>query len=168
VKEVAPAQLFHLQSDLATASASGPTSLAAARRTLDRLAASAAEMLGSLDADPTSQANWWARALLQQCRDALDELTFLAPWISQPAFPDRFTDLHNIDKIPTLRELAGLTVELLPTIEDRLRLDATSEERKWWGDLHPLITEATRRARSRIEVIERLARQSGELGRYGI
>jgi cyclic beta-1,2-glucan synthetase len=161
--EAAPAQLVQLQKDLAMASVSRPTSLAAARRILDHLAASAADMVGSLDADPASQANEWARALARQCQDVLGELAFLAPWISLPAFPDRFSDLHNIDKIPTLRELAGLAVEWLPAIEDRLRSDATSEERLWWGELHPLITEASHRARSRIAVIERLARQSGEL-----
>jgi len=161
--EAAPAQLVQLQKDLAMASVSRPTSLAAARRILDLLAESAAEMVGSLDADPASQVNGWGRALARQCQDALEELTFLAPWISLPAFPDRFSDLHNIDEIPTLRDLAGLAVEWVPTIEDRLRSDATSEERLWWGELHPLITEASHHARSRIAVIERLARQSGEL-----
>jgi len=61
--ETAPAQLVQLQKDLVLASASGPTSLAAARLYLGQLATSAAEVVGSLDADPESQANWWARAL---------------------------------------------------------------------------------------------------------
>ena len=47
-----PAQLAQLQKDLASASASRPTTLAAARLCLDRLATSAAEVAGSLDADP--------------------------------------------------------------------------------------------------------------------
>ena len=34
----------------------------------------------AIDADPGSQLRWWARAFADQCRDALDELTLLAPW----------------------------------------------------------------------------------------
>ncbi len=58
----APAPLAQLQKDLASASDSRPTTLAAARLCLDRLAASAAKVVGSLDADPESQARWWAQA----------------------------------------------------------------------------------------------------------
>jgi hypothetical protein len=75
----ASAQLAQLQEDLTSVSDSRPTTLTAARLCLDRLATSAAEVAGSLDADPESQATWWARALVQQCQDALEELTFLAP-----------------------------------------------------------------------------------------
>ena len=74
----------------------------------------------SLDADPESQASWWARALARQCRDALDELTFLAPWTLLPASPDKLSEFPGIGEIPTLRELASLEVELLPAIEHRL------------------------------------------------
>ena len=164
----APAQLAQLQKDLASASDSRPTTLAATRQCLDRLAASAAEVVGSLDADPEiseSEAKGWARALARQCQGALDELTFLAPWILLPASPNRLSDFRGIDEIPTLRELARLDVELLPAIEQRLGSDATPEESEWLGELRRLITEASQRARARIAAIERLALQSGELAR---
>ena len=48
----APARLAQLQKDLASASDSRPTTLAAARLCLDRLATSAAEVVGSLDGEP--------------------------------------------------------------------------------------------------------------------
>jgi cellobiose phosphorylase len=161
--EAAPGQLVQLQKDLASASASRPTSLAAARLCLDRLATSAAEVVGSLDADPESQANWWACAFARQCQDALDELTFLAPWTLLSASPDRLSGLRGIDEIPTLRELAGLETELLPAIMDRLGSDATPGENEWLGELRRLITQASHRAQARIAAIERLARQAGEL-----
>ena len=125
-------------------------------------------MVGSLDADPESQAKWWARAFARQCQDALDELTFLAPWTLLPASPDRLSDFRGIDEIPTLRELARLEVELLPAIEDRLGSDATPEESEWLGELRRLITEASQRAKARIAAIERLALQSSELARHGV
>ena len=34
---------------------------------------------------PRANASWWAQSLFRQCRDALDELTFLAPWTLLPA-----------------------------------------------------------------------------------
>jgi cellobiose phosphorylase len=161
--EAAPAQLVQLQNDLASASASGPTSLAAARLFLSQLATSAAEVVGSLDADPASQANRWAGAFARQCQDALDELMFLAPWTSLLTCPGRLSDFRGLDEIPTLRELAGFEAELLPGIEDRLGSEATPEENEWLGELRRLITQASHRAKVRIATLERLARQSGEL-----
>jgi cyclic beta-1,2-glucan synthetase len=163
--EPASVQLVHLQKDLELASASGPTSLAAARLHLGRLATSAAETVGRFDADPESQAVWWARALARQCQGALDELTFLAPWTLLTASQNRLSDFFGIDKIPTLRELARLDVELLPAIEARLGSDAPFEENEWLGELQRLITEASQRAKARIAAIERLALQSSELAR---
>ena len=87
--EAAPARLAQMQKDLASVSASQPTTLAAARLCLERLATSAAEVAGALDEEPESQAEWWARALTRQCQDALDELAFLAPWTLLPPSPDR-------------------------------------------------------------------------------
>jgi cyclic beta-1,2-glucan glucanotransferase len=163
--ETAPAQLVQLQKDLVSASASGPNSLAAARLHLGQLATSAAEVAGNLDADPESQATWWAHAFARHCQGALDELMFLAPWTLLTASQNRLSDFCGIDKIPTLRELARLEVELLPAIEARLGSDATLEENEWLGALRRFITEASQRAKARIAAIERLALQSSELAR---
>ncbi|MBI4839489.1 MAG: cyclic beta 1-2 glucan synthetase [candidate division NC10 bacterium] len=159
----APAQLAQLQEDLASASDSRPTTLTAARLCLDQLATFATEVVGSLDGDPESQATWWARGLARQCQGALDELTFLAPWILLPAPQNRGSDLRGMDEIPTLRDLAVLEVKWLPAIEARLGPDATPEESEWFGELRRLITEASQRARARIAAIERLALQSSGL-----
>jgi len=161
--ETAPAQLGQLQKELASASVSRPTTLAAAWRDLGQLAASAAQVVGSLDGDPESQAKGWAHALARQCQAALDELSFLAPWTLLPKSPDRPGDFRGLDEIPTLRELARFEVEWLPAIEDRLGSAATPEENEWLSELRRLIPQASQRAKARIAAIERLARQSGEL-----
>ena len=88
----APARLAQLQQDLESATRSQPTTLVAARLCLDRLATSAAAVVAgveALDADPESQLRWWAHAFAGQCRDALDELTFLAPWTELLSSPNR-------------------------------------------------------------------------------
>ncbi len=212
VGDVTPFSLAQFQKDLESACDSRPTTLAAARLCLDRLATRAEEFAGSLDAVPEklsqkgservsaeerrraetevyieapedsvhhptlnhasavisetaseSDANWWARTLARQCRAALDELTFLAPWLLLPAASSGLSDYPDIGEIPTLRELAKLEVEWLPTTKRRLDADATSAEREWLDELRRLITEASRRAEERMAAVERLARQAGEL-----
>ncbi len=159
----ARAQIAQFQEDLASASDSQPTTLAAARRCLSRLAMSAAEVVGGFSAAPESQATWWARALARQCQAALDELTFLAPWLVLPAPRNGLGEFRGLGEIPTLRELASLEAELPPALEYRLGSDATPEENGWCGELGRLITEASHRASARMAAIERLALQSSEL-----
>jgi cellobiose phosphorylase len=166
---VTPAPLAQLQKELASAGDSRPTTLAAARLCLDRLATSAGNVVRSLDPDSGGQVNWWAGALARQCRDALDELTFLAPWTLSKATLDKLSEFPDIAEIPTLRQLANLEVDLLPAIETRLALAVTPGEHAWFDKLRRLITKASRLAGTRIAAIERLALQSGELARmeYG-
>jgi cellobiose phosphorylase len=179
--KAASSRLAQLQKDLETARDSRPATLAAARRSLARLAASAEEVARRFDTEidvadatkPENEAKWWAQALARQCRGALDELTFLAPWLLLPAAPAGcnagLSDFPEIGEDPTLRELARLELELLPAIARRLVADATPEERGWLDELRRAITEASRRANERVATIERLALQAGELARmeYG-
>ncbi|HVS26436.1 MAG TPA: glucoamylase family protein [Burkholderiales bacterium] len=162
-------QLAQLQKDLESTYDSRPATLAAARRWLAQLATSAAEVAGSLDVgnatEPESEAKWWAQALARQCRGALDELAFLAPWILLPAAPSGLSDFPDIGEIPTLRELARLEVEWLPAIARRLDADATAEESGWLDELGRAITAASRRANERIAASDHLALQANELAR---
>ncbi|SDH75764.1 GH36-type glycosyl hydrolase domain-containing protein [Nitrosomonas sp. Nm132] len=114
-----------------------------------------------------SDAVWWAHALFRQCRAALDELTFLAPWLVLPTAPSGLEDNLGIAAIPTLRELANIEDRLLLEIEQRIAAPladaATSSERKWLHAFRHCITQASHRATERIVIIERLAMQSSEL-----
>ncbi|MHB8066739.1 MAG: GH36-type glycosyl hydrolase domain-containing protein [Desulfobaccales bacterium] len=163
------APLTQLQKDLAATADSRPTTLAAARLCLDRLATSAEDLVRSLDADPESQLRWWAQSLFRQCRDGLDELTFLAPWTLLPASFGLLSEFQGIGEMPTLRQLARLEEDLLPAIAPQLALAVTSEECARFDKLRQLITKASQRAAARIAAIEQLAQQSSELTRmeYG-
>ena len=123
------------------------------------------ELVRSLDPGSEGQVNWWAGAFARQCRDALDELTFLAPWTLSRASLDKLNEFPVIGEIPTLRQLAKFEVDLLPAIEDRLGLEVIPGESVWLDKLRRLITKASRLAGTRIAAIERLALQSGELAR---
>ena len=162
---VSPAPLAHLQKDLASACACQPTTLAAARLCLDRLTTSVEDVVRSLEPDSQGQVNWWVRALARQCRDALDELTFLTPWTLMRASLDKLSEFPGMDEIPTLRQLANLEVDLLPAMEARLGLEVTPQESARFDKVRRLISKTSQRAGTRIAAIDRLARQAGELAR---
>ena len=164
----APAQLSQLQRDLESATRSQPATLVASRLCLDQLAASAAAVVTgveALDSDSGSQLRWWAHAFAGQCRDALDELTFLAPWTELLSSQNSPGDLPDLDEIPTLRELAALEAKLPPGIVHRLSSAATPAESARLGELQRLITAASQRARTRIAAIKELTLQCGALAR---
>jgi len=170
----APARLAQLRQDLELATQSRPTTLAASRLCLERLATSAAELVAdveALDADPDSPLRWWTRAFAGQCRDELDELTLLAPWTALLSSENRLGDAEfpDLDEIPTLREVAALEAKLLPAILDRLGSAATSAESAWLGELQRFITEAGRHAEARIAAVKGLALQCDSFARmeYG-
>ncbi len=178
-----PASLTQFQQALESASQMRPITLTAAWQRLDSLATRADDAVRNLEANAGSETNEWAQSLARQCRDALDELLFLAPWLALPALslaegpatPNGLYDFSRkfspIGAIPTLRQLAALEVEFLPTLDQRPDADATAEGsalsvaegREGLSALRPFLQDASRRARERIAVIERLALQTGEL-----
>ena len=159
-----PVQLAQLQKDLDLAAVSQPATLEAARLCLDRLAALAEDVASASAASealsanpgfgpatgPEDQLRWWAHSFVRQCRDALDELMFLAPWTPLLSSQNRLQGLRGIDGIPTLRQLSNLEVEFMPEIEQRLALKVTPEEKAWLDELRTLIAEASQRAGARI------------------
>ncbi|MHB8551209.1 MAG: glucoamylase family protein, partial [Acidiferrobacterales bacterium] len=163
VQGLIPASLARFQKDLASARDARPTTLAAARLILDQLATGAEEYSSSLDHSLVTDASWWAGVLARQCRSALDELMFLAPWSTHSPAPDRLREFSDIGAIPTLRELAGGNMQWCQTIQNRLAGDETPAERKWLVDLRALFTEASRRAEERIAEIGRLGLQAEDL-----
>ena len=152
-----------IQAELDAVRETEPTSLQDARRALERLAEAAQEESTGLDEATGGTARFWADALARQCREALDDLDFLVPWISLPVLRRPEFDLVGLDRIPTLRELAGWAEDLLPGIEDRFSRDGTLEDREGLVSLRHRMAEASARARDRIAAIESLAVRSRAL-----
>jgi cyclic beta-1,2-glucan synthetase len=171
---VAVRPLAEFRKDLASASASPPGKLALAHSHLVRMAIDAGELATNVTSSrnaadpPESDASEWAEALLRQCHEARDELTFLAPWLLLPAAPAGLSaDLATLaehSEIPTLRTLAKGDVELAARIERDLEAASTPAQRYWLSELQRTITQGCLRARERMATIQRLAVQSGELG----
>ncbi|MGD9505552.1 MAG: glucoamylase family protein [Syntrophobacteraceae bacterium] len=162
------ALLMKLRQDLESAVRAQFSTLAALRLFLDRLTASAEELAAGLDApgaDPESPLIWWSHAFARQCRDAFDDLTFLAPWAERLSSRDSLGELAELDELPTLRELAAPEVKLLPAIARRLASAATSAEIAWLGELQRLVTTGGERAMARIAAINRLSVQCAALAK---
>jgi len=154
-------QLTQLQNDLEYAVNFPPVTLTSALQTLNRLVASTVIIEKNFIMIPENQAVWWAVALAKQCRSALDELIFLAPWIVLPVTYEINSYNNKTDAIPTLRELAKLDTELLPAIG--LFPDTVTEKNAALDEFHRLITESSKLANERIKVIHHLARESSDL-----
>ncbi len=174
---VAAGAVAAFRDELQSVPAASDLTLAAARLSLERLFRSAAEIVtrvaGSRDAGdrgpPESQASAWAQALARQCREALDDLVFLAPWLSLPPPPRGLEGLAGIDAMPTLRGLATLDAALSAAVVPRLDAQSAPAQRDWLAELQRCVAQSSARAAQRLASIERLARHSGELAQmdYG-
>jgi len=158
-----PARLMQMQDELSSFCASPPGSCEAAWEGLNRIGASALEVIRGLNTDPESQAAGWAQALSDQCQDALDDLAFLAPWIVLPFSSKALGDFPTSGEIPELRKLADL--DQVFRSKETGQHAGTPQEREQLDALRRAIEEASRRARVRISAIEGLASQAGELAR---
>lgn len=158
------ARAARLREDLEGVIRSGPSTLAAFRDGLLGLETSAAAV--APDAEPESPFEGWIRAFAGQCRDALDELEFLAPWTG---LPPGHGDFPGLEGIPTLRDLAGLESKLAPVLAQRIGSAATLEERVCLGEIQESVAAASRHAGERISAIQGIARQCEAFARmeYG-
>ena len=115
---------------------------------------------------------WWTQALERNCRDHLEDLLFLAPWLTLA--PDSAGQvsgkLAQLDQAPTLRQVSELEQALCPSLEAALqalsvepassrKLEAEAGLAQWLRSLR----EASNRASQRILALETLARQTAEL-----
>ncbi len=156
--------LVKLKKDLEFTINAPHVTLTAAWQTLDQLVTITAELKSDFNASSENQVVWWACALARQCRDALDELTFLAPWITLPVTPDNEDRFPVTDEIPTLRELATLEIELRPDV-GHLSAVTASEKKESLDEFRLLFIEGRKRAEERITAINRLAEESVELSK---
>ncbi len=162
-------KLIQFEQDLESACQSAPCTLMVAHDCLERLSHCAANFVTGLDTMPDLPINVWARALASQCREALNELNFLAPW-TQMLEPGNWASVFpELGQIPTLRQLARLHTNLTPAFEQRLAGQANLQQTLRMPALQQLVSDGSRRAAERILLIDQLALQSIEFARmeYG-
>ncbi|HJX51967.1 MAG TPA: glucoamylase family protein, partial [Polyangia bacterium] len=162
-EDVVSAELARVESAVISAADDPPRTLTTIRHRLESIAKAAELLVDRLTAGPESQARVWAQALARQCHDALADLAFIAPWTSLAEAPSSLDGFAGLDRIPTLRELAGAASQLLPAIEARLWPGAG--DAAWWAELRRLLGECSHRAQKRIAIVQKLALHAGELAR---
>jgi cellobiose phosphorylase len=121
---------------------------------LDREASGLIATLG--DAPP--EAKWWMNAFSRTCRDHLDDLNFLAPWLTVNSDPAAATNgLHALfHHVPTLEEVAQL---------DR---SFTAQHSNAHKDIIDAAGEASRRAQQRLRELETLAKRAVALAEMDV
>ena len=111
IQGASPVVMTRVQKALDAACGSPPTSLADGRQALGQLAAESAALAAALAPTTDREASVWASALAVQCRDLIDDLVWLTPWMSLPSAAGSPAPLPAFTTIPTLRELAALDDE---------------------------------------------------------
>ncbi len=114
-----------LRGELDRALADPPLTLIAMRQCLLQITDTAtlfAREAEEIEGISAAQVVWWARAFIRQCRDVLDELTLLAPWIGEASSFGPLNNSVHAEEVPTLRQAAEMVAgrEQNKTAADRL------------------------------------------------
>ena len=122
--------------------------------------------------DAKPEVKWWAGALKQQCKDLLEDLVFMIPWVVQPPSSTLKGVLQVLDTMPGLKQLAELELALSPTLEKLLndsskqssdRIELSQDEIQWLTNFKKHIHESCERASERIKSYEHLVQVCDEI-----
>lgn len=178
--EVALAQLAQIKLQLEIACAKPPVLLTIVAETLKNLTESAQVLCAelTLNVGPESEALCCIELFESQCRDAYDDLLYLAPWLHSSGLDLLKAHSHGLsvivahhdllNKIVNLHELARLSGELQQSINTRLISNALMpailepSEVALNEGLIQLLAEGSRRAAERIALTHRLILQATE------
>jgi cellobiose phosphorylase len=135
-----------------------PLTLSYLRKCLEKLTESSSEILNIVMVSPDEQYSVWANKLSQQCKSALDELTYLVPWIFHPDLSEILKTNPLVNTIPTLREIAN---SHLQESDSSVHLLFTVTKSETNDEFKNQIRLAADNAKRRIEEIDSLVGQSG-------
>ncbi|MFZ6638895.1 GH36-type glycosyl hydrolase domain-containing protein [Undibacterium sp. TC4M20W] len=165
VGEHAAGRLAEFKTDLDVLCLSAPTSLIVIYDCLKRLTYHADSYLASQTVVADNQSHVWASALSRQTHAQLDELVYLAPWLTLPEPGSWLQAFPQLDAIPTLKILAQLGYSHNSPRDDSLSLDQPNLAGNKNPTLAAMLTTASKRATDRIQQIGQLVQQTGEFAR---
>ena len=159
-------RMEYFQKHLDDACSSWQGDLFAAEEILDFLSANARELASGIESGSEPQLVWWAQALTRQCREAHDDLLFIAPWLGLPGAREMVAEIPELGAVANLRDLAQLDAAAERAVDRLLaggKLSPVGRDR--WNSLAGLVSEGGRRAAERIATAERLALQANDFAR---
>ena len=106
---------------------------------------------------PFADLSFWTGKLIQQYRDALEDINTLVQSPLRMPAPAKFTGFPILDSIPTLQELAGLEETQAQMILQYREEDNTADENNWLSLFETCVKKTGRIAGERINAIENLA-----------
>ena len=134
------------------------------KKYIDELQASFAQLLLTINFDPDSEENWWAKKALSQITEAKNAIASLCPWLVLPATPAKFADLiPMLPSIPTIKQLSRIEEIMLHKIITYDSADNSAAENEWLNTFRRVITESGRRAKEISITLEQLAIKCNEL-----
>jgi cyclic beta-1,2-glucan synthetase len=160
------AELEQLEAELARP----PSTLRAGFDLLQRVTHRASTIAAAPGDEAGEELKWWTQALERNCREHLEDLLFLAPWLVLP--PESagrlLGKLTQLDTPLTLRQVSELDQSLCLLLEaGALPVEPASsrkpEEEAVVAQWLHLVREGSSRASQRILALESLARQTAEL-----
>ena len=180
-----PAGVGALRKELDSACDACPGTLAATHGWLLRLSRLAADLSAAWPATGEAEAQWWAAAFGAQCRDAQDDLEYLAPWTAVAGYGADAPAGYVDNPVPTLAALAAwvdaaagpdstggdsTTVDsstadstnIVTTNVVTTTADSTPDADGAAAPMHALLALGRRRARARIAQLQALAQAAGE------
>ncbi|PKL17303.1 MAG: cyclic beta 1-2 glucan synthetase, partial [Spirochaetae bacterium HGW-Spirochaetae-5] len=152
-----PVQILNLKTDIETAYKNYPETLSSVWACYNRFAASALEFSDLVKTGYDDQVIWWAQALVRQIQAILYELTIYTPWAGSS---DKISRLHNLDEIPTLRQVVLRKTEIVFIQEDNKSSDIESIGSSEIEDIMKMIKSAADLAAERIADINDRRRDS--------
>ncbi len=101
----------------------------------------------------------WILAFENHLELVTQEIIFSAPWLIDPAIPEKFKDWKLFSDVPSLSELSRMDRKMIEEFTHYSSLENSGTETNWLLQIEENIREASKRARERISMLQKLAFQ---------
>ncbi len=136
---------------------SSPVTIASVRSALTRLFSHAEKILLASNREKDGRIAWWAEALLGQCRESIEEMDYLFPWItSESPCPDD-VDFPALDGMESLLGLQRMESVAMENLASRPEGNIPDAEKKNIDNLLRSIAEGRTHAGERLALIDDLS-----------
>jgi len=150
---------MELEQDVELAASTALHTLQDYKSFFEKISARCTTIIADSEINHKSDMYWWVCALEKQLKCVTEEISMMAPWLSEIAVPEKFAHLPGFTTVPSMY---GLAAQKHETEEEIVRLRAeqnTVEENNWLNNYAAAMATAARIAEERINTLNMLAVQ---------